>query len=345
MSLSYKLKSYEDDDKSEWVDSFFRSALCFIQASENEEIDEESLLRYLKNRNSIILDQVREPENWLSHIRTGIPVRASIKLESIIGDFEDAYLEYLETEKTIEDFSILIQNLEEFVDLLPGDSFTKQIVFRGREISEERHIAIHNLWLSGESYLNITTATTSEITNYFCSSYFGYTLPWVFNALSRKFKVVEKVECAEFYEDLATMVELGLPNMTAVKNYLGGIRSRPIATEISNVISAPNIDSSLSEHIEYVISVKGEYIDQLSEDAIEWLEVIENRQLAKNKESTIFPTFTFDPLEKDKMYSVKIYNDSSYLCSSDYTSQVSVKSTKEFPFKNLGHKLWLLFQV
>lgn len=344
LSLSYKLKSYNDDDTSEWIDKYFRSSLCFIQASENKIFDQESLLNYLKIRNSIIIKQVGGPENWLSHIRTGIPVRASIKLESLLGAFEEAYTEYRKTEEEIEDFSNFVQNIENLIDQLPGESFAKKTVFRNRPISDERHNAIHYIWLSGDSYLNIIKATTVEITNYYCSSYFGYTLPWLFNAVSRKFKSTKNIECADFYENLATIVELGLPNMRAVKNYLGGIKSRPIATEISNVINTPMGDSSLSEHVEYLISVKELYIDDLSEDAIKWLNVLEKRQQTKSEKVLKFPYFNFDLLDKNKVYSVKVFNDKSYLCNSDYSSKFRVKSTEKLPFKSFGHKLGCYFK-
>lgn len=344
LSLSYKFQSFNDDEVSGWIDTFFRKSLFYIQANETEELDEESLLTYLKKRNYLVTEQAGNPENWLSHIKTGIPVRASLKLDSLLDDFETLYSDYIEGDKSSEDLSNLIQLLEDLVDRLPGETFKKKTAFHNIELSEERDIAIHNMWISGESYLEITRATTAEITNHFCSSYFGYSLPWVFNAVSRKFNALEKADVAEFYENLATMVELGLPNMFTVKNYLGGIKSRPIATEIANTIEPPSNDLTLSEHVEYLLTIKDDYNDQLTDDAKTWLTILEKRQKDKKRDEIQFPNFTFDPLLKDKTYNVKIFNGSCYLCSSGYESKVPVDSTDEFPFEKLGHKLSYFFK-
>ena len=344
LSLSYKFQSFNDDEISGWIDTFFRRSLFYIQADENEELDEVSLLNYLKTRNDLVTGQAGNPENWLSHIKTGIPVRASLKLDSLLDDFEFAYDHFLESDKTSEDLSDLVHLIEDLVDQLPGDTFKKKKTFRNIELSEERNTAIHNMWLSGESYLDITIATTGEITNYFCSSYFGYTLPWVFNAVSRKFNTIEKAEIAEFYENLATMVELGLPDVVAVKNYLGGVKSRPIATEIRNIIDVPPTDLTLSEHIDYLLSMKSDFNDHLSDDAKTWLSILEKRQVEKNKEDIRFPNLILDTLIKDKTYSVKIFNGNCYLCSPDYVSKVSVESTEQFPFEQIAHKLSYFFK-
>jgi len=344
LSLSYKFQSFNDNEVSGWIDTFFRRSLFYIQAEENEALDEVSLLSYLKKRNVLVTEKAGIPENWLSHIKTGIPVRASLKLDSLLDDFESYYKDYLETDKTFEDLSDLVQLLEDLVDQLPGETFKKKTLFRNIELSEDRNTAIHNMWLSGESYLDITNATTGEITNHFCSSYFGYTLPWVFNAVSRKFKVLEKEDCSEFYENLATMIELGLPDVVAVKNYIGGIKSRLIATEIRNVIEVPTDNLTISDHIDFLLSVKEGFNDQLSDDAKTWLSIIESRQKEKIKEEVQFPNFTLDTLIKDKTYSVKIFNGNCYLCSSDYISKVSVESTEQFPFEKIGHKLSYFFR-
>ena len=306
LSLSYKNKSYQDEDVSEWIDSFFRSSLFFIQAREIKEIDEESLLSYLRKRNSILIDQLGEPENWISHIRTGIPLRASISLKTLIPAFEEAALNYQQTEMSITDLVSLVKKLETLVDQLPVSNFQMKTMFGQNPISEKRLNSVHDMWLSGQSFKSIVKATTNTITNYFCSQYFGYILPWAINAVARKLRAQDKEDLAEFYENLATVIEIGLPDMMAVKNYLGGIKSRPIATEISRIINVPNDDLTISEHLNYLLNTKDEYADQLSENALEWLDFLEKEQKATNRKLINFPDFTLDTLEKGKKYFVKI---------------------------------------
>ncbi|MBK8702922.1 MAG: hypothetical protein IPN33_04455 [Saprospiraceae bacterium] len=99
LALDYKKVSISDSDPSEWIDNFFRQSLAFIQARNNADYNAEPLLRYLKERNKLIMEQAGEFQNWKNFINTGMPFRASLKLKNLMPSFINIFEKFSITEK------------------------------------------------------------------------------------------------------------------------------------------------------------------------------------------------------------------------------------------------------
>lgn len=55
------------------------------------------------------------------------------------------------------------------------------------------------------------------------TQHYSFNMPWVLNGISKKMKKQNLIEEADTIEELAILVELGLPNIKSVKIYQAGI--------------------------------------------------------------------------------------------------------------------------
>lgn len=347
LALNDKKMSWEDEDSSEWIDDFFRKSLAFIQAKNNEGYNEKELIRYFKKRNTVVLEKAGEHTTWKEHINTGIPLRSSIKLKTILPQFENLFNQFQESDKSFSSLLNILAQIEEQIHSLPGENFKRKDRIVTSNISPENRTNARESWLAGIPYVEIEKQIGKRKAGHFCNDFYSFTIPWAINAIARKFNRIEKEEIAEFYENLAVLVETGVPNIQAAKVYLSGFRSRKVAVEIERLISFSMDEMTLSEIRDELLSQREELLPNLSGDSISWFDLLKEEQEENNQVVIHIPNFVFKsgrtyPIEK---LIPRLYDGITYLCTPDLSKKIKLNYDPEiFPFEKVVNKPGIYFE-
>ncbi|KOP79892.1 DEAD/DEAH box helicase [Bacillus sp. FJAT-21945] len=332
LSLNLEFESYNLEDKSSWIEDFFKNSLAFIQ-SQHLKMKEEDIIALLKARNKAILRLAGESSNWKGLVSSSVPLRTGLFIKKELSTILDILLKFQETEKSTIDLINFINEIEEFISKFPSDQFKGNLDIQDLNSFRE-------CWISGKS---INTFDEKDIKNY--NQYYGFTLPWALNAIARMLSTIKLEEECKIFEDLAVLVQMGLPNMFAVNIYLSGIQSRVSATELSNKLEQNFQGTSIRKLRSKIIKI-ADTIPNISENTRRWV------QLLKDKESKLvsftdkLPDFIFksNVAIKNKRLFVKKFNEEFYLCSPDFEDQIKVKITKKFPFNKYTDNFGIYFE-
>ena len=90
----------------------------------------------------------------------------------------------------------------------------------------------------------------------------------------KKLRFRNLIDESEIIEELAILVELGLPDIKSVKIYQAGIRSRSSAHEIANLYEDDLWEKSIKTYKQDLITHADYYITQVSENAASWIELL-----------------------------------------------------------------------
>lgn len=311
-----------DSEESNWVDDHFRESLAYIQAKE----DSDDVIQVLKARSTAVKRMAGNPEQWKSFASAGIPLMSITKINELIDEIFIIASTYLDSDKQIDDKINFIRNMEGIIEQLPSSHFE-------HDFSQQELDIVRPNWLKGDSLKGITNG--DKISN----DYFGFMIPWVLNAISKKFRQQENEDMATVFEEFGVLCELGLPSFWATQIYLSGIKSRQAATELS-LIFKERSEENLSEISGIIIrnkdKLKGR--EDCSENTLRWIEILEKEQMVFKKQLPQITNFTFTN-EKLKIVSsilyCKSYEDSYYLCSPDYKDKIDVTVSEDFPFNQI----------
>lgn len=344
LSLNHNNLSWLDADSSNWIDSFFRESLSYIQAKNNISYNEDVLIQYLKKRNQILLEKIGDVTNWKNLISTGIPLRASIKLLELIPSFEAIFNEFTNSAISTETKLAILSKVEDLIYMLPGSDFIKKNKIGRSRITDSDRYNAKKLWITGISFKDIEETIGALKANYFCNDFYTFIVPWVLNAIARKFAADEKIVISEFYENLSVELELGVPSILASKIYLCGIRSRSIATEISFLFQEVPDDITINDLTFLLVEKRTEIETLLSTDAVSWLRILKNGLDDTKLTPVIFRNFTIPSNSfNSKKLIVRNFNDKIYLCSPDYSENLQVLSTEKLPFGEVANMPGIAF--
>lgn len=309
-----------DSEESNWIDDHFRESLAYIQAKENDD----NVIQILKARSTAVKRIAGNPSQWKSFASSGIPLMSIAKIDELIDGISIIASAYLTSGKQIDDKISFLKSIESVIEQLPSSHFKHD--FTQQELNTVRPI-----WLKGDSLKGIPNG--DKISN----NYFGFTIPWVLNAISKKYKQQENEDVAVIFEELGVLCELGLPSFWAAKIYLSGIRSRQAATELSLIFNEQLIDKSLSDISETIIRNKEKLIGRkdCSENTLRWIEILAIEQTVYKKSLPKITDFTFtkeDLKVASPILYCKSYDDSYFLCSPDYKDKIEVTANEDFPF-------------
>lgn len=309
-----------DSEESNWIDDHFRESLAYIQAEGNGD----NVIQILKARSTAVKRIAGNPSQWKSFASSGIPLMSIAKIDELIDEISIIASTYLTSDKQIDNRINLLKNIERVIERLPSSHFK-------HDFTQQELDTVRPIWLKGDSLKGIPNG--DKISN----NYLGFTIPWVLNAISKKYKQQENEDVAIVFEELGVLCELGLPSFWAAKIYLSGIRSRHAATELSLIFNERLIDKSLSDISETIIRNKEKLIGRkdCSENTLRWIEILAKEQTVYKKSIPQITDFTF--VKKDlKVVSTilycKSYDGSYFLCSSDYKDKIEVKANENFPF-------------
>lgn len=338
LAFDYKLVSQFDNDSSAWIDNFFRHSLAYIQAIEDDTIDEEDVLKFLKARNIAVINIAGHPDNWQSLVKSGIPLSSSVLIEEYLDDIKLLTNKYNESNKSIDDLIALLKAVELLIHQMPSTSFKHN--FQNEEIENVR-----NLWLAGAPLSKIKNISNGQK---ICVEYFGMTIPWALNAIIRKLNDLELEEEVDVFENLALFSELGLPNFFAIKIYLSGIRSRAASLELSNVLNK-ELEEVSSRKLFILITSNIDVLKKHCSDfTMQWIKVFSS-QINKNDNVSFdrINNFTLKKVVKktsSNVLNVRFFENRTYLCSPTYEEKIQIKITEELPFDKVQDNLGIYFK-
>jgi hypothetical protein len=214
----------------EGIDDHFRQTLAYIQAKNNNALNQDDIISFLNARLKAIEKQT-EGKDKKKIVVSGLPLASALKLDELWENITLLTKEYLNSKQMNDERINLLEKIEDIMKSMPSD------VFRNIPYSDEQLNAVRTPWLNGEKVAEI------EKSQQIISNYFAYSVSWFLGAIASSFRKMELHEEAIIFEELALCCELGLPDILSAKIYLSGIKSRREAIEISRLL---NVDPSIN---------------------------------------------------------------------------------------------------
>lgn len=330
LALNLEFESYSIDDVSEWVDDYFRDSLAYIQAKHFDKLNEEDVISFLKARNEGVLKLAGDPQRWNGIVSSGIPLRSGLYIIDELSSVLDILVSYQSSKKSIEDLLLFLTGVEIIISKFPSKQFF------GNEIAEDAR----TLWITGQSISSL-----DERTKKVCADYFGFTLPWGINAIARMLSTMNYENEAKEFEELAVLVQMGLPNMFAAKIYLAGIQSRIAASEMSSILEPEFQELSIRQLKQKIIELSSDKLIDLNKNTLEWVSMLKRLEINNSVFLQKTPNFTFktDIKVNSNILNVKEYQGKIFLCSPDFSFAQQVRVTKELPFNIYAGNMGIYF--
>lgn len=312
----HAINNTHNSSELDWIEPFFTNSLACIQAEKISHSIKQEALSFIKARmKGILLKVGNNKTKWELIIKSGIPLNSDIQVNERIPTIAELLRNYLKTPCSIEDRLQLIKLLEEVLDNIN--------VFADYNRSSRHRDLIREYWIKALPMSQIMPLDNalSIITSHYC-----FNLSWIFNGISNKLFAQDHFEEAAVIEELAVLIELGLPNLKSVKIYQAGIRSRVSAKEIGDLFDDELWDKSIKSYKKELTNNPKKYQVNLGKEAAEWINLLLKYS---KKEITILeriPSFTFAKAyeETNRLIAKKLHGK-QYLMSPDcsYISEVS----------------------
>lgn len=308
--LSLHNSNNPEGNALEWVDDHFTKSLAYLQTQYYKDITGEEVIKFVKARIKGITEKVgEEKENWESIVSSGIPINSDLQIEERIENVIGFVQNYISGDQTLEKRILLLGNIENAINSIN--------VLREGSIESTDSGEIRRKWLSGVAMSDIAQHDNAIaiITNHY-----SFNLPWILNGISKKIKNRNLIDEADAVEELAILVELGLPNLKSVKIYQAGIRSRSSANEIADLYEDDLWEKTVKTYKQDLITHADYYKTQVSENAASWIELLvrfSKREFIKIKR---VPNFKYGKVhERTQKLMARLINDEQYLLSPDFS--------------------------
>lgn len=303
----------EQEVSNDWIDTHFRKSLSYIQA-ESAPKTAEQVLAFVKARVDGISKKVGSDRGfWKSIIKSGIPLNSDLLIEERmqnITDYIDEYMveDLLGSESSLNNLITLSKKIEELLNDLPV------LLDEGADIISRDIDTIRNHWFNGVSMSKIIDFEKAESV---ITKLYSFILPWLFNGISKKFKLREQEDYANIMEKLAILCEAGLPRIETVKIYQSGIRSRASAVEVSNLYG--DSEMTIRDYRRELIENKDAIQNNVSDIAQQWLELLTNSSDKKRVVIRKIENFELNVGQNHgDILIAKNVNNKQYLVSDDY---------------------------
>lgn len=277
-----------------WVESFFRKSLAAIQAENPKQlVDQDEVVSFFNARLIGIVKKVgNDRSKWDSHTKSGIPLNSDLLLEERLLYFEELVIEFwLDGSNSVYDKVALLAKIEKQLIDLPVLSEEKELL----EIETVNNI--RTLWILGVPVSEIIRID-GNVLNIIAKVY-TFKLPWILNAIAQKLRNIES-ETADIIEELALMVESGLPSLKDIKIYQAGIRSRSAARKIGEIISEGYAEGmGIMACRKDLIRNKDIYKSLTDQYTGEWLELLANNSQKNSHKIEPIYSFSFGNVHKE----------------------------------------------
>ncbi|MCW1734597.1 DEAD/DEAH box helicase [Anaerorudis cellulosivorans] len=316
-----------EGNKLEWVDEYFPQSLAYLQTQYYDDITGDEVLEFVKARIKGITRKVgEEKENWENVVSSGIPINSDLQIEDRMDEVIRFVQDYVIGGQTLEDLILLLENIENTINDIN--------VLEGESIESVDSKEIRRKWLSGIAMSDISQHENAIkiITNHY-----SFNLPWILNGISKKLKKRDLTDEADVIEELAILVELGLPNIKSIKVYQAGIRSRSSALEIANLYEDELWEKSIKTYKQDLINHADFYKEQVSENAASWIDLLvkfSKREIIKIER---VPNFKYGKVHKrTKRLIARLINDEQFLLSTDFSVINKIGEDSNVDFSNVN---------
>ncbi|MGF7232368.1 DEAD/DEAH box helicase [Arachidicoccus sp.] len=293
-----------------WTENFFRRSLAAIQADKSETISAQQVAEFLTARVEGIAEKVGANRNkWFAIVQSGLPLNSDLSLEEKLPVLTGIVQAYLLNDESIATKINMLRDIEE--EIRDVNVFADD---RGLFTSDDID-AIRTRWLTGTPISGILSLDHALDV---ITKLYTFSLPWVLNGISKKLLNHEFEAEAEAVEELAILVEAGLPSIEKVKIYQAGIRSRAAANELGDLLDGDFVGRSISEYKRELVNNKDNYDCLVSASTGEWLDTLSRNAKSKKTIIKAIPNFTFDDVhERTRILVAKKINGKQYLMSPD----------------------------
>lgn len=326
----------EEGINYDWIDTFFRNTLAYIQIRENSTITKENLISFVKARVKGVIKKVGEENNkWKSIIKSGIPLNSDLFLETKLNDIADIVKSFNDIEKTID---TKIEIAKEIIKLISKIPVLEE---NAEELASEDFDTIISKWLKAESFSSLINLKLGEDV---IANLFSYKLPWILNGISKKLRNIELEDEAELIEEISMLIEIGLPDLKSVKIYQAGIRSRVYAKEFASLFDDELWDKSIRDYKSDILLNRDYYKEIVSAICGEWIDLLFNMSNSKTIKIDAIPNFSFGKVhEKTRILIAKEINGLQHLVSPDF-SFIQEITKSDIDFSPINRIPGIIFQ-
>ena len=308
--LSLHNSNNPEGNSLEWVDDHFTKSLAYLQTQYYDDITGEEVIKFVKARITGITKKVgEEKENWENVVSSGIPINSDLQIEEKIDEVIGFVQNYISGDQTLKERISLLSNIENTINSIN--------VLKEGSVESADSEDIRSKWLSGVSMSDIAQHDNAIgiVTNHY-----SFNLPWILNGISKKTKVRNLTDEADVIEELAILVELGLPNIKSVKVYQAGIRSRSSALEIADLYEDELWEKSIKTYKQDLINHAEFYKEQVSENAAAWIDLLVKFSKRDIVKINRVPNFKYGKVyERTKRLIARLINDEQFLMSADFS--------------------------
>ena len=325
-----------DGESIDRVEAAFQDSLAAIQESKREDMEDGSILSFIRARTSSLLREVPTTPARHAIVASGLPPSVGNAAFQELDEFRAIIDMYLSADGGTTALNNLVSHFENWARINAGaicDSIPDQ----------ELLDAIRPHWLDGTPLYEITEEFGTDSLKV-CTQFYGYELSWLFHAIAQQLnrqseEQSEEEPRVEVLSLVSLLLELGLPTECSSKIFLAGVRSRAAAIELGKYVS--NASASVARirgallNPENIAKLK----PVLSAEAAEWLDVLAKDRRAEVEAPPNFSRFKLKwPLDATLLHARKLADsDMTYLCSTDGRVSVKVQSTEKTPFDSVAN--------
>ncbi len=316
-----------DGNDVSWVEEYFVKSLAYIQANNHEDITGDEVIEFVKARIKGITRKVGEGKNdWEKVVASGIPINSDLQIEDKLDDIIAFIRLYIIDDKTLENRILLLENIENTINEINA---LKEEYLQSADKKD-----IREMWLRG---IPMSEITHLENAIDIITKHYSFNLPWVLNGISKKLIKRNLIEESEVIEELAILVELGLPVITSVKIYQAGIRSRSSALEISGLFDDELWEKSIKTYKTDLIRHSAYYKEQVSEIAASWIDLLVRFSKREYQKIKKVPNFTFGDVHQNaKRLIARLINEEQYLLSPEFDVIKKISKDSDIDFSEVN---------
>jgi hypothetical protein len=304
----HNFNNIEGNDLS-WVDEYFVKSLAYLQSKKFDDITGDEVIEFVKARIKGITKKVGiEKSEWENVVSSGIPINSDLQIEYKLDIVIEYVQKYKDEDKTVENRIRLLAKIENTINDINA---LKADFLRSSQYNE-----IRKMWLSG---IPMSQITHLENAIDIITKHYSFNLPWVLNGISKKLLKRSLIEESDIIEELAILVELGLPSIKSVKIYQAGIRSRSSALEISDLFDDELWEKSIKTYKNDLVRHSDYYKEQVSKTASSWIELLVRFSKREHMKIKKVSNFSFGKVHQEtKRLIARLINGEQYLFSPDF---------------------------
>ena len=327
LSLHLTNNLEEGEPNIEWVEKFFSGSLACIQASKDKVITSDNFVSFIKARVAGISKKIgNDRAKWNSIVRSGLPLNSNLIIEDKLFDVLLDVSAYKASKMEIDDKISLLKKIEDTLIDLP-------IISEENLSTSANYDKIRESWLRG---IEMSQIIELEGATEIITKLYAFKMPWIISGIAKKLKLREFTDESEILDELAILVESGLPDLKSVKIHQAGIRSRAAAREIGEQFIFELWNMTVKDYKLELLLNKEDYIKSVSSASGKWLELmVSNSKISRHIVDKV-PSFSYGKTHEltTILYPKKI-KEKQYLMSSDLSFIKEIeKSTIDFSSVN-----------